>query len=402
MDDLQRFASVAVMCADKKILKKLVFSKPETASDDVKISASLIMVGAKMNVQFESAQSDGKILHENVVVSDGEQTAALAAKIESLAHKYAQINLVTTAGECSLMRSKKGKVTLTGIVKIELALENTASVESAEIKSHNREKNYILNGAESFLYGLEISDKNGRVHDKKRSKFRQINRFLELVRDVEDKLPSDGTLVICDLCCGKSYLSYAVYYYFTEIKKRDVSMVGIDLKEDVIDYCSRLADNLNFNNLSFICRDIGKYEPETAPHMVISLHACDIATDIVLEKAAEWKAGLILSTPCCHHELNHAIACDELDFISEYSMLRQKMCDAATDALRLLRLKARGYDCEALELIDPEDTPKNIMLRAVRRKKFTAADEKSYTDKFNKSVDYLIKSGVDLMGIKHI
>jgi len=405
MEDLQRFAAVTAVCAGRKILKKLVFSKPDDASLG-KISASLLIIGGRTAVQFETTHAGGKILHENIALSaDGttsEVSDELAKKVEFLGRQYSQINLVTAVGECAFMRSRKGKIALMGLAKIEVALDSATDIGKTEIKSHNREKNYILSGTESFLQGLEISDKSGRVHDKKRSKFRQINRFLELVRDVEDKLPKTGTIHIADLCCGKSYLSYAVYYYFTEIKKRDVAMTGIDLKSDVIGYCARLADKLHFDNLHFICRDIGKFEPETVPHMVISLHACDIATDIVLEKAAEWKAGLILSTPCCHHELNHTIDCPELDFIAEYSMLRQKMCDAATDALRLLRLKARGYECEALELIDPEDTPKNIMLRAVRRRKFAPEDERLLKEKFNKSVDYLTKSDMNLTGIKHI
>ncbi len=207
------------------------------------------------------------------------------------------------------------------------------------------------------------------MYDKKRSKFRQINRFLELVRDVEDRLPK-GELRICDLCCGKSYLSFAVYHYFVNVKKYSVHMTGIDLKPDVIAYCSEVARDLGFDGLEFICGDIKEYKTDKKPSLVISLHACDIATDIVLTSAADWQADVILSTPCCHHELNHSISCEALSFITDYSMLRQKLCDAATDALRLKRLEAAGYTTAALELIDPDETPKNIMLRAVRKKGF--------------------------------
>jgi len=233
---------------------------------------------------------------------------------------------------------------------------------------NNREKQYILNGNEPFLIKLEISDKNGRVHDKKRAKFRQINRFLELVRDVEDKLPADGILRICDLCCGKSYLSFAVYHYFAIIKGRNVRMTGVDLKPDVIEFCSATAKDLGFDGLEFLCGDVGKYQTDDHVHLVVSLHACDIATDLVLSRALAFEADVILSTPCCHHAMSPALACPELDFIAKHSILRQKLCDAATDALRLKILEAHGYTTTALELIDPEETPKNVLLRAVRKK----------------------------------
>ena len=149
-------------------------------------------------------------------------------------------------------------------------------------------------------------------------------------------------------------------------------MTGVDLKPDVIAECSDIAKKLGFDGLEFICGDINNYTPTEAPSLVISLHACDIATDIVLTNAAEWKTDVILSTPCCHHELNHSINCPELEFISRHSMLRQKLCDAATDALRLLRLEAQGYVTSTIELIDPNETPKNVMLRAIRKKNFDA------------------------------
>lgn len=400
MENIQKFASLAQKSAEVKILKKLIFSKSQKSELPAKITGTMMIIGSKPMLQLESVTSTGIISHENIEIS------SVSEKIQNLAENYCQINLITSKGDSELRQSKKGKTAVIGNLK-ENSISDTDNEQEIEIKSHNREKNYILSGSEDFLIGLEISDKNGRVHDKKRAKFRQINRFLELVRDIEDKLfcdLGDETLRICDLCCGKSYLSYAVYFYFKEIKKKNVIMTGVDLKKEVIDYCNNLAKKLNFENLTFICSDINEYQPADGkkPHMVISLHACDIATDIVLEKAAEWETDVILSTPCCHHELNHNIECDELKFITEYSMLRQKLCDAATDALRLLRLKARGYDCEALELIDPEDTPKNIMLRAVRRKNFdkSSKEAEKLKNEYNKSVIYLTNSNKDLKGIK--
>jgi hypothetical protein len=251
--------------------------------------------------------------------------------------------------------------------------------------TNNKEKKHILSGNEPFLMLLGVSDSNGRVYDKKQAKFRQINRFLEIIRDVEDKLPTDS-IRICDLCCGKSYLSFAVYHYFANVKKYNVSMTGIDLKPDVIEYCSDTAKKLGFDGLEFICGDINDYTTDNIPQLVISLHACDIATDIVLCKAAEWQTDVILSTPCCHHELNHNISSPALSFITDYSMLRQKLCDAATDALRLCRLEAEGYTTSAIELIDPEETPKNIMLRAIRKKNFKK-DSKAALDAKKRYLD---------------
>jgi len=147
----------------------------------------------------------------------------------------------------------------------------------------------------------------------------------------------------------------------------EVSMTGVDLKPDVIAHCTHVADTLGFKGLSFVCGDVGAYESEEKPQLVISLHACDTATDLVLQRALDFGARVILATPCCHHELNHKLNCPTLSFIAEHSMLRQKLCDAATDALRLKLLEAKGYRTAALELIDPDDTPKNVMLRAIRR-----------------------------------
>ena len=220
---------------------------------------------------------------------------------------------------------------------------------------------------------LGVSDENGRVYDKKQAKFRQINRFLELIRDCLPYLPKEGELRICDLCCGKSYLSFAAYHYFANILGRPVRMTGVDLKPDVIDFCNSAAQSLGFTGLEFLFGNVAAYDAGGHVHLVLSLHACDTATDLVLSRAVAFGADVILSTPCCHHELNHNLNCPALGFLSEYSMLRQKFCDAATDALQLKYLEACGYTTAALELIDPEETPKNILLRGLRRKDFDPA-----------------------------
>ena len=360
-----QLCKLIITASEKGLLKKAVFSK-SLDKYTVKAVASTRTIGAEKCIQVELFHSDNKATHKNFSATDVEGLSDFAAG-------FGQINVISALGECEYRLSSKGKELFLGGDKLLRKLEQADAANNAQAEQgNNRSKKYILDGSEPFLQLLGVADKNGRVYDKKQSKFRQINRFLELVRDVEDKLPS-GELRICDLCCGKSYLSFAVYHYFANVKGFSVSMTGVDLKSDVVKNCSEAAKALGFDGLEFVCADIRDYYSAVKPSLVISLHACDIATDIVLEKAAEWQADVILSTPCCHHELNGAINCGALSFITDYSMLRQKLCDAATDALRLKRLEAKGYSTVALELIDPDETPKNIMLRAVRKKNFDPA-----------------------------
>ena len=360
--------------AQTETLKKAVFSK-SLISDVNKATLTLKAIGNEKVLQLESFCADNKAKHKNIKL---EELDLLAETIES----FSQINLITTAGNCEFKRSKSGNTVLLGGAKLEKLLfsesnETVKTFAKVTVGSNNKNKNYILKGDETFLKLLEVSDKNGRVYDKKQAKFRQINRFLELIRDVEHALPDTDPLRICDLCCGKSYLSFAVYHYFAVIKGREVKMTGVDLKSDVIEYCSSVAKTLGFDGLEFLCGDVNLYDTPDRVNMVISLHACDTATDIVIGKAIEWQADVLLSTPCCHHDLNRRLNCEQLSFIADYSMLRQKLCDAATDALRLKLLEANGYETAALELIDPEETPKNIMLRGIRKPSFDRNGEKA-------------------------
>ena len=363
---IEELVRLTALACEKRALKKAIFSKSRDTVT-VRAVATLRHVGGVDVLQIESFLKDNKAKHENLPIG----SEALPARVTELASLFGQVNLITTVGDCEFRASKSGSTVLLGAGKLQSLHESTsAPVPAVEVPGNNREKQYILSGSEPFLHLLGISDAKGRIHDKKQSKFRQINRFLEEIRDVRGALPKDE-IVVADLCCGKSYLTFAAYYYLSEILGLRVTMFGADLKPDVIAYCEQTARSLGFSGLSFLCTDIRAYTPPRAPHLVISLHACDVATDIVLEKAAEWGTDVILSTPCCHHELNHSIVCPPLSFVTEHSMLRQKLCDALTDALRLKRLEAEGYRTEALELIDPEETPKNILLRAVRRKGFS-------------------------------
>lgn len=358
---LEKAAHLITDAARANLLKKAVLSK-HTKGDAIKTTLTVRQIGGKSCLQAESLHTDNKAKHKNIEIGDADALLALLATA-------GQINILTTLGDAEYRTAKSGKVTLIGGDALQKKLAGAApAAPTVQALFNNREKQYILNGNEPFLIKLEVSDKNGRVHDKKRAKFRQINRFLELVRDVEDHLPETGTLRICDLCCGKSYLSFAVYHYFAVIKGRDVRMTGVDLKEDVIEFCSEAARDLGFDGLEFLCGDVGKYHTDDEVHLVISLHACDIATDLVLSRALAFEADVILSTPCCHHAMHPLLDSPQLAFITKHSILRGKLCDAATDALRLKILEAHGYKTAALELIDPEETPKNVLLRGIRRK----------------------------------
>ena len=365
---------------NEKSLKKAILSKPD-ATDEIKSVITPRVISEKQILQVETFSKDSKAYHHNIRDNFEESLITIFSK-------YSQINIVSTAGDCQYMRSKGGKETIVGAEKIKQALEK-GSFTTVNSDGNNNTKKYILSGNEDFLKKLGISDSNGRIHDKMQAKFRQINKFLEQIASVKDKLPKDH-INVYDLCCGKSYLSFAAYHYLKNILKLNISMVCVDLKADVIEYCSAVASRLGFENMTFVCGDIIAYNMELKPHLVISLHACDIATDIVLNKASENGADVILSTQCCHHELNHKLKCDALDFVANHSMLRQKMCDALTDALRLLKLQSEGYKVDALELIDPEDTPKNIILRAIKLKNPNAEKMNQYKQKYEQTRKFLL------------
>jgi len=365
---LKKTSTVIIKSAEKRLLKKAVLSKPSDPSI-TRAVITLKSISGRDMLQVERFCTDNKVLHSNFEIYDSDGILPALSG-------FSQINIICSCGGAEYRCSKSKNDTVIGYEKLMRSIEGNGMNVEVAVKGNNKEKKYILTGSEPFLKYLEVSDKNGRVYDKKQSKFRQINRFLELVRDVEKYLPGDE-IRICDLCCGKSYLSFAVYHYFSEIRKMKVSMTGVDLKGDVVKHCSQVANDLGYTGLEFVEGDIRTYQTDITPQLVVSLHACDTATDIVLDKAIEWGTDVILSTPCCHHELNHTLNCPELDFIAKHSMLRQKLCDAATDALRLKRLEMNGYDVAALELIDPEETPKNIMLRGIKNKKFDRSGKRA-------------------------
>lgn len=364
-EKLTEFISMAKRAADESVLRKLVISKLK----DKTIKKAVL----------EPKSHKGRILYTvETHLQDGKKTQKNYAEfpereLSELIGSSMQANLLLTQGECEYRTSKSGNAAILGQGKLDSAIKTNSTVHIQEL---NREKNYILSGDEPFLYELDITDKNGRIKDKRQAKFRQICRFLEYVRDILPHLPKDK-VVIYDLCCGKSYLSFAVYYYFHDILCREVEMLCVDLKADVMHFCSEVADKLGYAGMIFRSADITKLQATTPPDLVLSLHACDTATDLVLENAVRLGARVILSTPCCHRDLSRRIKCPELSFATEHSILRSKLCDALTDSLRLVYLEKEGYKVDACELVDPEDTPKNVILRAHK----TSRSEKQLEDK---------------------
>ena len=360
MTKIDAFIETVKLSFDKEVIKKLVFSRPRS-SEISKVSARLVSHRERRMLSFEYSLPGNTVSHKNV----GE--AELSTFLEELLGEYSQANLITTAGDAKWKLSKSGKEALLGADKLKHKLEGAAVGFEAAIEALDNKKNYLLSGNEEFLIKLGISDKTGRVHDKRQGKFRQICRFLEIVEDIYCELPREGEITVYDLCCGKSYLSFAVYYYLTERKGREVKMLGIDLKRDCINWCASLAASLGYVGMTFVTDDVRNTPKGVTPDMVISLHACDIATDIVINRAAELGTKVILSTPCCHRHINDKISACELSFVTSYPHLRNKLGDVLTDAIRVARLEAEGYSVAALELVDPDDTPKNTLIRAIKK-----------------------------------
>ena len=354
------FKELVLLAVKREVLKKLVFSRP-TENSAEKISARLCAHRGKRILAAEYS------LPGNTVSQTNYPEDKIGEFLDTVLPLYRQVNLITTEGDAELKASRDGYIAL-GKDKLLRKLNKETPAFVSAVESLDREKRRMLDGTESFLKVLGISDQNGRVHDKRQAKFRQINKFLEYVDEVYPELPKSGTLTVYDLCCGKSYLSFAVYHFLSVMKGREVKMLGVDLKRDVIAFCDAKAREIGFDGMRFITDDITNTPKDVIPDMVISLHACDVATDIVLDTAARLGARVILSTPCCHRELSTKINAPALNFVTKYPKLRRSLCDSLTDALRMERLSCLGYEVSATELVDPEDTPKNTLIRAIKRK----------------------------------
>ena len=354
------FTDLIVTAAERGALRKIVFSKP-ISSEVKKVSGRLVDMRGRVSLALEYSLPGDTVSQRNLPLT------AMAEELMRLLSEYAQANLITSVSDAEYKLSKRGEEVYLGADKLKKRLADFEGKIEMKIESIDKEKNYILSGEEKFLFALGISDKNGRIHDKKQGKFRQINRFLEHIEAVYGEISKNDELLVYDLCCGKSYLSFAVYYYLTEIKGRKTRLLGIDLKRDVIDYCAKIARECGFSGMQFVYDDVKNTPKDVVPDMVISLHACDIATDVVINTAAELGARVILSTPCCHRYLNGKVTAEALSFVTRYPHLSNKLCEALTDSLRAARLRAAGYSVTVCELTDPENTPKNTLIRAIKK-----------------------------------
>ena len=369
----ENFLQLIRRASAREVMKKLVFSRPNDKGGPSKVSARAVCHRSQRFFALEYTKGD-TVSQKNVKFEEG------YLLFSELLDAYGQANLITTLGDAEYKVSKAGKCVLLGEGALLRKLEGDLSAFTLAPEGLERQKKYILKGDEPFLRVLGISDKNGRVHDKKQGKYRQINRFLEYFDQLYDNLPREGMLTVYDLCSGKSYLSFALYHHLTVNYGREVRLLAIDLKEDVIRSCERYAREVGFDGMHFVCDDVRNTPKDITPDLVISLHACDVATDIVLECAMNLSARLILSTPCCHRELSRHIKSAPLAFVTRYGKLSDKLCEGLTDGLRLLRLQGHGYSTCAYELVDPEDTPKNTLLVAIKKKAYDEEKMNEYRE----------------------
>lgn len=296
-----------------------------------------------------------KVFHENVQGDVLSETLAAEVFVG-----FKQVQIRTKTAQISVLISKKGQVTIKR-KKTAGCINCTSDLE------HNRKKSYVLKEGTPipFLIDLGVMHEDGTIVKKKYDKFKQMNRYLEFIEDILPELDKDRELTIIDFGCGKSYLTFVMYYYLKVLNGYDIRVIGLDLKEDVISHCNRLKDKYGFDKLEFLCGDIAHFEGVDRVDMVVTLHACDTATDYALYKAVLWKAGVILSVPCCQHELNGHIQSNELEGMFKYGLIKERFAALATDSMRAMLLEAVGYKTQILEFIDMEHTPKNILIRAV-------------------------------------
>ncbi len=379
------FASLVALSFEREIIKKLVFSRPRD-SEIEKVSARLCAHRGRKFLAAEYSLPGNTVSQRNI------GRDALGDFLAENLAAYGQANLITTLGDAEWKTSKKGSEVLLGADKLKRKIDGTPSDAERAIESLDRRKSYILAGNEPFLIRLGISSDNGRVHDKRQGKFRQINRFLEEVEKIYSALSPEGELTVYDLCSGKSYLGFALYHYLTELKGRSVNMLSVDLKRDVVLACESTARELGFTGMRFMVEDIKNLPSDQAVDMVVSLHACDVATDVVLSSAVRLGAKVILSTPCCHSYLKNKINAPELAFVTELPHLKNKLSEALTDALRVGALRAEGYSVTVAELVDPDNTPKNTLIRAVR-KNITETEREKLREDYGKSLEFILGDG---------
>lgn len=332
-----------------------VFASPLNKAENKFKKITVKPISSNDNIIYQLEKfTDKQAFHENINETD------IVSRMLELASQYKNTNIFTAEADYQVLISKKGSVR---IVKL-------SPTKTMSIGSHNKTKKYIIPDNEpcDFLIELGVMNKDGKVLAKKYDKFKQINKFLEIVDDSVDKASLKSDYKIIDFGCGKAYLTFALYYYFYKIKKVNVQIVGLDLKTDVINFCNDVAKKLNYSHLRFENGDIKDYNTNLDIDMVVTLHACDNATDAALVKAIKWNTDIILSVPCCQHEFFDKIDNNNLEPMLKHGLIKERLSSLVTDSLRSLFLETKGYKVQLVEFVDMEHTPKNILIRAVKSK----------------------------------
>ena len=357
MSDLQ---SLFTDCLNETLIR-VILSNPSSKDGVIKICARPMLKNKSLLFQIEE-YTKTQVFHKNLTAGDAGSylTGKLSSDTSSQTASFKNALVETQSFTANVLVSKKGTITIKKKVN--------ASAKQPKISlSHNRKKKYILEEGipVPFLIDLGVMTQNGNIVNAHYDKFRQINRFLEYIEDILPSLPTGRELRILDFGCGKSYLTFAIYYYLKILKGYPVRITGLDLKEDVIRRCNELAVKYGYDKLEFLCGDFAYYDGCSQVDMVVTLHACDTATDYALAKAVGWGAKVILSVPCCQHELNKQMKNDLLSPVLHYGILKERMAALMTDGLRAQILEANGYRTQILEFIDMAHTPKNLLIRAV-------------------------------------
>lgn len=348
----------AVESLFKKILEnRLIFGvlsnrKNKQVEGITKISFQYMLIKNRPMYQI-SEHYQKKVIHRNLSAEECVQEIR-----KGLLETFRQGLFCTEENDYHILVNKNKQMTI---------LEK-APTHRQKLVAHNRKKKYVLEEGDPipFLIELGVMTPEGKVIAKKYDKFRQINRFLEMVRDILPYLPKGRCLEIIDFGCGKAYLTFALYHYLRNLEEFEINIIGLDLKQDVIDHCQALACRLSYDKLKFAVGDINRHEPAGKVDLVISLHACDTATDAAMEKAVRWNADVILCVPCCQHELYGQVQSDAFASLLRHGILKERFAALATDAARAELLTILGYDVQILEFIDMEHTPKNLLIRAVK------------------------------------
>lgn len=343
-------------------LNQIVLSNSRRKEEVSKVKVRPLLF--RGNLMFQAEELKGRqAFHKNM-----DRQELYRYLCDGLEHTFRQMEVTSALGTMQVLVSKSGKKT----VKVRKNQhQGGKQLPRMTALEHNRKKRYILEVGHPvpFLEDLGVMTREGKVVRSKYDKFRQINRFLEFVEDILPKLSKDREIRIIDFGCGKSYLTFAMYYYLKELKGYEIQIVGLDLKEDVIEHCNGLAEKYGFEKLKFLWGDIASYEGAEHVDMVVTLHACDTATDYALAKAVGWNASVILSVPCCQHELNRQMDNQLMKPAFQYGLIKERMAALYTDAIRAQVLENHGYRTQILEFIDMEHTPKNILIRAVKEGK---------------------------------